>query len=87
MKKFIKGLAALMLVACGLVGLTSCDNYDFYKDWTDAGADLEKDAHIFEALTLEEAEKYILELERKYKLANKCFDLLIDLEKFINSLK
>lgn len=55
MKKFIKGLAMFMLVACGLVGLTSCDNYNFYKDWTDAGAELEKNEHIFEALTLDEA--------------------------------
>ena len=30
--------------------------------------------------TQEEAEKYILELENKYNLANKCFDLVINLE-------
>lgn len=55
MKKFIKGLAVVMLVACGLVGLTSCGKYNFYKDWTEAGASLEKNEHIYEALTLEEA--------------------------------
>ena len=69
MKKFIKGLALVMLVACGLVGLTSCNKYNFYKDWTDAGADLEKYNHIFKAITLEEA--------KAKKDANETFILVI----------
>jgi hypothetical protein len=59
MKKFVKSFALVMLALVGLVGLTSCGKYNFYKDWTEAGAELEKDAHIFEALTLEEAKAKI----------------------------
>jgi hypothetical protein len=55
MKKMIKRLALVMFAVFGLVSLASCGKYNFYKDWTEAGADLEKE-NIYEVLTLEEVQ-------------------------------
>lgn len=57
MKKWTKVIAVLSMLLVFTCLLGSCSsNYDFYKDWHDAGADIEED-NIFKTVTLEEAQK------------------------------
>lgn len=62
MRKLLKALVALSFVFTLMLAATSCSSeYDFYEDWSEAGAEIEKD-NIFEVITLDEA---------KAKIANK----------------
>ena len=58
MNKLLKKLALVMFAVIGLVNLASCGEYNFYKDWSEAGANIESE-NIFEVLTLEEAKNKI----------------------------
>ena len=54
MKRFIKYITAFVVVLVGLVTFSSCsDKYNFYNDWTQAGAELTED-NIIEVLTIDE---------------------------------
>lgn len=57
MKNLKKIFAALVVVLVGVM-LSSCSKYDFYKDWSKAGATIEKD-NIFEVISLDEAKSMI----------------------------
>lgn len=58
MKRFIK-ITALLSMALLVVGLSSCTSeYNFYKDWSEAGASISED-HIYTTISLEEAEAKI----------------------------
>ncbi len=56
MRKWLKRLAVLSFLAFAFIGMTGCSNkdYDFYKDWHDAGATIEEE-NIFEMISKEEA--------------------------------
>lgn len=55
LKRYFAAFAVLLI---GAVTLTGCSGYNFYKDWSEAGATIEKD-HIFEAISLDEAKSKI----------------------------
>ena len=55
MKKLFKRVALAMFVVFGLLSLTSCGKYNFYKDWSEAGANIEEE-NIYEVLTIEEVQ-------------------------------
>lgn len=57
MKNLKKIFAALVVVLVGVM-LSSCSKYDFYKDWSKAGATIEKD-NIFEVISLDDAKAKI----------------------------
>ncbi|MCM1131106.1 MAG: hypothetical protein NC310_03340 [Roseburia sp.] len=54
MKKFLKAISIMSILFVMVLAMTSCSGYSFYKDFHDAGAEIEKD-NIFELITLEEA--------------------------------
>lgn len=56
MKKFLKRFALLAVLFISLINLTSC--YDFYKDFHDAGATIEK-TNNYEVLSLDQAKDKI----------------------------
>ncbi len=58
MSRIGKYFAAFAVLLIGVVTLAGCGGYNFYKDWSDAGATIEKD-HIFEAISLEDAKSKI----------------------------
>ncbi len=58
MKNLKKIFAALVVVLVGAFMLSSCSKYDFYKDWSEAGATIEKD-NIFEVISVEDAKAKI----------------------------
>ena len=51
MTKFGKILAAIAVLVIGAFTLVSCGSYNFYSDWKNAGADIEKE-NIYEAIVL-----------------------------------
>lgn len=53
MSKFIKSFSALAVIVIAALTLASC-KYNFYNDWSDAGAQIEKD-NVFEVLEVEGA--------------------------------
>lgn len=57
MSKLSKILSAIAVMVIGLTTLVGC-NYNFYKDWSEAGATIEK-TNVFEAITLDEAKSKI----------------------------
>ena len=57
MKKLLKALSTLSVLML-LVVLTSCGSNKFYKEWSKAGAEIEKD-NIFEYIELEEVKEKI----------------------------
>lgn len=60
MSKFGKMLSALAIVMISLITLVGCkdDSYNFYEDWTSAGAKFSED-HIFEVISLDKANEMI----------------------------
>ena len=54
--KFGKILAAIAVLVIGAFTLVSCGSYNFYSDWKNAGADIEKE-NIYEAITLDNAKQ------------------------------
>lgn len=56
MKKFIKALGLFSFLAVLMLTFTSCNSYNFYKDWNGAGADIESN-NIFTTITLDEAKE------------------------------
>lgn len=56
--KFKKSITAIAVVIIAVLTLVSCGGYNFYKDWTNAGATIEKD-NVFEVISLEEAKSKI----------------------------
>ena len=58
MKSLKKIISAFVIALVFGLALTSCSGYNFYKEFSEAGADIEKD-HIFEVLTLEEVKTKI----------------------------
>lgn len=59
MSKFIKGISALAVILVAAVMLASCE-YNFYGDWSKAGAEIEKE-NIFEVVTVDSAKAMIEE--------------------------
>ena len=57
MKRLLKALSTLSVLLL-LVVLTSCGSNKFYKEWSNAGANIEKD-NIFEYIELEEVKEKI----------------------------
>lgn len=58
MKNLKKIFAALIVAIVGAISLASCSSYNFYKDWSNAGATIEKD-NVFEVISLDDAKKKI----------------------------
>lgn len=58
MKNIKKIFAALVVVFIGVISLASCSSYNFYKDWSKAGATVEKE-NVFEVISLDEAKAKI----------------------------
>ncbi len=56
MKRLVKLISVFCMTFVFLLSMASCTGYDFYSDWHNAGASIEKE-HIFEVITLEEATK------------------------------
>lgn len=53
MNKFKKNVALFVALFISLFTLVSCSNYDFYSDWSKAGASIEKD-NVFLSLSADE---------------------------------
>ena len=58
MKRFLKALTTLSLTIMLLVVFTSCNADKFYKEWSKAGANIEKE-NVFEVIELEQVEAKI----------------------------
>ena len=58
MKRFLKALTTLSLTIMLLVVFTSCNANKFYKEWSKAGANIEKE-NVFEVIELEQVEAKI----------------------------
>ena len=58
MKSFLRVITTFVVALVFGLALTSCSEYNFYEEFVNAGADIEKD-HIFEVLTLSEVEAKI----------------------------
>lgn len=58
MKRFLKAFGVILCVFTVLLTLTSCSGYDFYEDWHNAGATIEKE-NIYQLITLDEAKQKI----------------------------
>lgn len=58
MKSLKKIVSAFVIALIFGLALTSCSGYNFYKEFSEAGADIEEN-NIFEVLTLEEAKAKI----------------------------
>lgn len=56
--KMIKNILSAVIVCVLLITMTGCSKYNFYNDWSEAGAKITKD-HIFVAVTLEEVQEKI----------------------------
>ena len=57
MSKYIKSISALAVIVIAVLTLAGC-KYNFYKEWVEAGATIEKD-NIFEVVEIEEAKDKI----------------------------
>lgn len=57
MSKLVKVLSAVAVMILGLTTLVGC-GYNFYEDWSEAGAEIEK-TNVFEAIDLEKAKSKI----------------------------
>lgn len=53
MSKFIKSVSALAVIVIAALTLASC-KYNFYNDWSNAGAEIEKE-NVFEVLEVDSA--------------------------------
>ena len=58
MKRLLKALTTLSVAFMLLVVFTSCNAYKFYKEWSKAGADIEKE-NVFEVIELADVEAKI----------------------------
>lgn len=58
MTRLLKYFSAFAVMVISAITLVSCSGYNFYKTWTDAGADIDKD-HIFEVISIDEAKEKI----------------------------
>ena len=58
MKRFLKALTTLSLTIALLVVFASCGSNKFYKEWSEAGAKIEKE-NIFEVVELEDVKTKI----------------------------
>ena len=58
MKRFLKALTTLSLTIALLIVFASCGSNKFYKEWSEAGANIEKE-HIFEVVELEDVKTKI----------------------------
>ena len=54
MKKIFTKIAVIAIVILGALQLAGCNSYNFYKDFSKAGATIEKD-NCFKAVSLSEA--------------------------------
>ena len=58
MKKILSKIAVFAILILGALNLAGCNSYNFYKDFSKAGATIEKD-NCFKAVSLNEAKSKI----------------------------
>ena len=58
MKRLVKLISVFCMTFVFLLSMASCTGYDFYSDWHNAGASIEKE-HIFEVITLRSEERRV----------------------------
>lgn len=63
MKKVIAYLFAFMLIIVGVLSLASCSGDSFYKEWTNAGAEIET-THMFKSVTVDEVDALLKNSEK-----------------------
>lgn len=65
MTKFLKSISAFAVVLISIFMLSACE-YDFYNDWSNAGAVIEKD-NVFEVVSVDTA-KSMIDDDRSFAL-------------------